>query len=509
MADPDQILIDDSIRFLQLFCAVDFGEFPQLIKVNPPGKKNELVSFLNKDLDDLIQKLIFPHLTNNPQNDEIFCPNNPTKTSFFYTLNNFFSQCFEKNEFQKCEQENWISLQNIFRSCLDNKVFDTLDCNNPKHSWILHFILRLLDNIDDAQFKGLKTITEEALSSFIHQTYDSKFYKLGDLIHKDNQIFIEQILHSHAFKEGVINATKKILKSLKKSHAEIKSELDKIILKLWDFLFISTIEPNTFAESYGDKFILFSPSFFNEILVHSSNQKVNDRVMAKFVINLIHEFEHFLIRDICSTINIFQSSPKSTNENDAGVKLEKELFGEKVEYLGYFDTVFLMNIKSWESSLNNFKTNFKKAVKQNKQIKKSQRKMEPFQTYAVGRMKLIKNRCGTNLTAYSYQERMKKYEQDELAEKKPGMEEENFGFEEEKLESKIEEENLEGNEEKLEIKEGKTEGEKDDFEFGEQTFKKQEKRMSQKKRTFEDTGFLRKDKAKKKAKGLEIDEELI
>lgn len=270
---------------------------------------------------------------------------------------------------------------------------------------------------------------------------------------------------------------------MKLSETKIIEELDKITDNLWDFLFISATEPNTFAETYGDKFILFDRDFFNEIEVYSSNQKLNDHIMSKLLLNLIHELENFLIRHLCSTINMFNKSPKSTEKNDAGVKLEKQLFGKKVEHLGFYDTAFLNDKTNWENSLTTFKKKFKEAVIQNKKVSKSERKSNKFQTYTVGRKNSIKNRCGTNLTANSYLERMKKYGQEKLESK------------EEKTEL---EENPEIEEQKPEIEEEKSEIEEQINDLQEPVQVKQTMPMCLKKRKFKKTGFLNQEKIKKK-----------
>ena len=78
------------------------------------------------------------------------------------------------------------------------------------------------------------------------------------------------------------------------------------------------------CETLGNKAIFFSNSKFSELLDLKSQDLVD--VKAKFIINLVHEIQHFIIREFLPhTFTIFLSSPRNKENKD---RKEKRKFTE-------------------------------------------------------------------------------------------------------------------------------------------------------------------------------------
>jgi len=407
--------INESMELLLSFSKIDFSDLDSIKQKNPPSGKKELVKFNDKILDQLINYLIFPLLTSSAK-DKTFSLNNPSEETFFYTMNVLFSQCLEKKVFRKCLKDDLESFQNIVKTMLQKNILKTLDYHNFKHVVILYRILRALDNIDSTDFKGLKTITEELINSYVNNTIDSKFVKVHDLLHQDTLRFFEKIVQSTAFTEAMCKITKQTLKTMNLDEKDIKVELEKITNKLWDFIFISVAEPNTLAETFGDKFILFDQHYFEEIDLLTFNQKLEEKAISKFVITLIHELQHFLIRHFCKIISIFDQSPLATMEKDSGFRLEEALFGSKVRSIGFYDTEFVNDIKNWGKHVKNFRNQFTAAANKSKKAMINHPNDIQFKTYSVGRTNLTEWKCGTNLMAINWERKQEKLLEDALIE---------------------------------------------------------------------------------------------
>ena len=412
--------IQQSKDFVKFFSLFDFSDLDNIKQNNKPSINNELISFNDVDLDNLMNTLILPHVNHPIDEKQIFCLNDPNEESFFYTMNSLYSHTFEKKIFQNLFQTKLQYLQNIFKIIIKEQIFEHLSYKNEKHVLILYRLLRTLDYIDEDTFYAILTITKILIDFYITNKLDSMFIKICDLIDNDTKNLIENVIQSKTFLEATCSVTQKILKNLNLTDQEIKTQFQIIKNNLFDSIYISLIdlEPHTIAETFGKKWILFGSTYFKELAVNKSKNKLTKPIISKFLISLIHEIEHFLIRYLIENINMYQQSPQSTLNIDSGIKLENALFGSKVTKLGFNDTEFLNDLKNWSLNLKAFKTQFKDAIKKSKNNYKKNPKNLKFMTYLVGRYYLKFFSCGTNLTAIHRKMRLQEKILNNLREKK-------------------------------------------------------------------------------------------
>lgn len=405
-------LIQDSKELLSLLSSYNFSNLDSLKQSNQPTKIKEIAMFNNVRLDSLVNKLVVPFLQKNSINEKhVFCLNNPTLESFFYTLNVIFCDLLEKSKFQSANRQKLQDLQACFRKILSGNVFDNLNLQNPKHSWVCFRIIRALDSLYEQEFGNCVIVLQHCVDSWISNSYDSNFKKVVDYLDDDSKKLIIAIVSSSVFTEAVVKTSRKVLpKTL--DEQQIRTSLNYIRSNLWTFLFICEGEGHTRAETLGNKCIFFSDIFFPEIANNKMKVPLSNCVRALFLINLIYELERLLIRHLLETINVFEQSPKS---NDSGIKLEKCLFGSKVIQLGYDDTKFLIEKKNWSLPTKIFQKNFKLAAKKSKQSAKNNPRSKNYQIYVVGRSQQKIFICGTNLLANrrSQLEKLKLLESDE------------------------------------------------------------------------------------------------